>query len=128
MIQGLNKYYLWVFLTGFSNNYFINLSKFFLWPSFLTCITRNLSHLSWVWRLPKFFIPFFVVFLVDNGSETLFLQDCEAELRRSQEKSLTNVRVSFFIVRFVSFNNENNGASSKDPLHVLLDSDMLQFK
>ena len=61
--------------------------------------------------------------LVGNGSKTLFLQDCEAELRRSQEKSLINVRVSFFIMRFVSFNNENNGASSKDPLHV-----MLQFK
>ena len=66
--------------------------------------------------------------LVGNGSKTLFLQDCEAELRRSQEKSLINVRVSFFIIRFVSFNNENNGASSKDPLHVLLDSNMLQFK
>ena len=66
--------------------------------------------------------------LVGNGSKTLFLQDCEAELRRSQEKSLINVRVSFFIMRFVSFNNENNGASSKDPLHVLLDSNMLQFK
>ena len=34
-----------------------------------------------------------------------------------------DVRVPFFIMRFVSFNNENNGASSKDPLHV-----MLQFK
>ena len=31
-------------------------------------------------------------------------------------------------MRFVWFNNENNGASSKDPLHVLVGSNMMQFK
>ena len=29
-----------------------------------------------------------------------------------------DVRVSFFIVRFVSFNDECNGASSNNPLNV----------
>ena len=39
------------------------------------------------------------------------MQDCESVLRRSKENILKDIRVSFFIVRLISFNDENNGAS-----------------
>ena len=46
------------------------------------------------------------------------MHDFEVELTQTLENTLMHVCVSFFIVRFVLFNDENNGASSKDILHV----------
>ena len=37
------------------------------------------------------------------------------------KNTLKDIRVSFFIVRFLSFNDENNGVSLKYPLHVLVE-------
>ena len=45
-------------------------------------------------------------------------EDCDTELRLSQERYPYGCLVLFFIVRFVSFNDDNNIGSSNDALHV----------
>ena len=74
-----------VFLIGVSKNYFLKLSKFFLWPSSLTHHSQSFSSILSV-ASTQISYTLVSYLLVDNGSKTLFLQDCQAELRWSEEK------------------------------------------